>query len=195
MSIVAATMARDRQNPGPVMNRKERRRLKVTHGQQLDRMLAERKCAACTGCCTVLAIEELDKPAGVPCQHLSSDGGGCGIYETRPKACREYDCGWRLGVGTLEQRPDRMGVVMSPIAPGLPGHPGAVVHELWPDAFDDAQAFLADVARGLVLLLIRDDLIKRVMGPEDRIHGMKSEMEVLRRLNAETRAAKGLGTK
>lgn len=188
-------MARDLQNPGPVMNRKHRRALKVEQERQLDGMLAERRCGDCTGCCTALAIAELDKPAGVPCRHLRSDGGGCGIYETRPKACREYECGWRIGAGTLEQRPDHVGIVMSPIGPGNPGHPGAAVHELWPDAFDDAHDLLARVANGLVLLLVRDDLVKQVLGPEDRIRGMKSELEKIRQLNDQIRAAKALGAK
>jgi len=29
------------------------------------------------------------KPAGVPCIHLAEDYS-CGIYETRPKVCRDF---------------------------------------------------------------------------------------------------------
>jgi uncharacterized protein len=60
-----------------------------------------RECGACTMCCQVLRIEELAKPELTACRHLgqhlcaTSAGGGCGIYDTRPEACREFYCGYR----------------------------------------------------------------------------------------------------
>lgn len=153
-----------------MMNRHERRKLKLVLGKQVDKNMAERPCGECTACCTVLAIAELDKPAGVPCEHLGDRG--CGIYAARPKACREFQCAWRIGVGTVEQRPDRTGVVLSPFRSDHPCHPGASIHEVWPGAFDDALEFLADAAQGLVLVLVRDGRAKKFLGTEERLGGL-----------------------
>lgn len=74
-------------------------------------MGSDRKCGACTLCCTAMAVPELDKPNGVPCVHLTPSG--CGIYEDRPESCREFLCGWRRGIGRgVEHRPDRTGAVL-----------------------------------------------------------------------------------
>lgn len=152
----------------------------------MDATVASRPCGECTACCTVLAIAELDKPIGITCVHASLKG--CGTYETRPKSCREYLCLWKLGFGTMEERPDRLGLVMSPMNPGTPGYPAATVHELWPDAFDDAAAFLEETASRQPLLLIRDGMVRAILGPEDLLLGsMKGEIEKIRSLNAAAR--------
>lgn len=44
-------------------------------------------------CCKVLAIDELSKARHTMCGHFRK-GGGCGIYETRPQACRQFVCLW-----------------------------------------------------------------------------------------------------
>ena len=44
----------------------------------------------CTRCCKIEAVQELAKPANTWCKHVCP--GGCGIYETRPSACNEYEC-------------------------------------------------------------------------------------------------------
>jgi Fe-S-cluster containining protein len=76
-----------------------------------------RKCGACSACCTHLGIKELDKPQGVPCRYLTQKFGAarqCGIYAARPEACANFYCGWRLGVGNEETgRPDRSGILIS----------------------------------------------------------------------------------
>lgn len=69
-----------------------------------------RKCARCTGCCTVLAVEEIDKPDGVSCKHEIKHRG-CGIYDTRPNQCRNFLCLWKLGLGSSKDAPDKIGVV------------------------------------------------------------------------------------
>ena len=69
-----------------------------------------RQCGECTLCCTVMAIDKLDiqKQAGVTCRHCR---GGCAIYETRPRLCRDFHCGWRqLPILDESWRPDRSGV-------------------------------------------------------------------------------------
>jgi hypothetical protein len=52
-----------------------------------------RNCDGCTLCCKVMEVAEIAKPGGSWCQHCRT-GAGCGIYETRPRACLEYVCGY-----------------------------------------------------------------------------------------------------
>ncbi len=52
-----------------------------------------KSCGPCTFCCKVLAVEELAKPAGTLCGHCAA---GCTIYETRPLACRSFECVWLM---------------------------------------------------------------------------------------------------
>jgi len=75
---------------------------------------SQRNCGACTACCTSLTIHALNKPAGVPCEHLTAQG--CGIYDQRPDECRVFDCGWKLysSLLTPKLRPDRAGFLIYP---------------------------------------------------------------------------------
>ena len=54
-----------------------------------------RTCGSCMLCCTVMHVEELNKPSGVTCSYAVA-GSGCTIREHRPQACRRFFCGWRL---------------------------------------------------------------------------------------------------
>jgi hypothetical protein len=54
-----------------------------------------RICGSCTMCCTVVGVEELNKPAGVTCSYAVA-GSGCTIRDHRPRSCRRFFCGWRL---------------------------------------------------------------------------------------------------
>lgn len=54
-----------------------------------------RECGTCTMCCKVMGIREIAKPPGQWCTHCTP-GQGCGIYETRPSACRTFYCGYRV---------------------------------------------------------------------------------------------------
>src|SRR5215210_6075365 len=67
----------------------------------------DKSCGSCTLCCKLLAIGELDKPRDRWCDHCVP-GQGCQIYESRPRECAHFECGWkvdeRLGP---EWRPDR----------------------------------------------------------------------------------------
>lgn len=70
-----------------------------------------RSCGSCTLCCTVYPVEELAKPALVPCKHLR---GGCSIHEQkRPIACTSFVCLWLdEGEGSDAERPDLTGLVL-----------------------------------------------------------------------------------
>ncbi len=73
-------------------------------------------CDSCTICCKVMKISALDKPGNVWCQHCKI-GVGCGIYESRPEACRVYECVWLKSQRfpnpiPLALRPDKSRVVI-----------------------------------------------------------------------------------
>src|SRR4051812_20258098 len=70
----------------------------------------KRICGGCTACCKTHGIVELQKPAGIWCQHCMI-GHGCAIYKERPGTCQVYRCGWLDGLGNDEHRPDKMKVV------------------------------------------------------------------------------------
>lgn len=72
-----------------------------------------RTCGDCDLCCTVLRVDELEKPARVPCDKLrAAPESGCSIYGTRPRICRSYKCAWLLGSFGDDDRPDRLGAVL-----------------------------------------------------------------------------------
>ena len=70
-----------------------------------------RKCGSCTECCEKLGVTEIDKPEFTPCPHQLDHK--CGIYATRPKSCRTYNCLWLQGVGPSSLRPDKSRVVLT----------------------------------------------------------------------------------
>jgi hypothetical protein len=88
-----------------------------------------RECGECIACCRLPQIDapELQKPAGVLCPH--NNGGGCGIYESRPEICRDWFCIWRR-VGNLPDaaRPDRCGVMFEL---SQPARPRSLLHKLY----------------------------------------------------------------
>jgi hypothetical protein len=73
----------------------------------------ERACGSCTLCCTVLAIDELQKPACAHCPH-ELPRTGCGIYAHRPPSCARFQCLW-LATPTAASslRPDRVGGLLA----------------------------------------------------------------------------------
>src|SRR4029077_13058191 len=54
-----------------------------------------RTCGSCMLCCTVMLVDELNKPAGTTCSYAVA-GSGCTTREHRPRSCRRFFCGWRL---------------------------------------------------------------------------------------------------
>lgn len=84
------------------------------HGREMaarKMRAAARSCGACSLCCTVLRVDELDKRAGDDCVHQRGSRG-CGIYETRPPICRAYQCLWRQGGLEDDERPDITGGIV-----------------------------------------------------------------------------------
>lgn len=178
------------------MTRNDRRRLKVFLEQTLDSALATRVCGECTACCTAMAIAELNKPCFVPCTHVTEHG--CSIYSDRPPSCRAFVCAWRAGIGTDDQRPDRLGIVLSFAEANHPAHPAVFVHEISPNSINEnADAigpYLRDLASRMVVVFVRDGLLKSFAGPDHRIIALQSFIEENRRINAAVRAARSLAS-
>lgn len=55
-----------------------------------------RKCGACSMCCRLLDVPEINKPKHNWCQHCRPGNGGCTIYDQRPGICRSYACQWLM---------------------------------------------------------------------------------------------------
>ena len=70
-----------------------------------------RTCGTCAVCCIVPEIPGV-KRRDEACPNLEACGHGCKIYEARPGHCREYRCGWLMGLGLHADRPDKSGVLL-----------------------------------------------------------------------------------
>ena len=69
-----------------------------------------RVCGGCTLCCRFYAVPELGKRAQEGCAHCTATG--CGIHQSRPPSCRNFDCFWLMDERFPDAlRPDRCGVV------------------------------------------------------------------------------------
>ena len=61
----------------------------------------------------------------------------CEIYNTRPECCSEYRCAWLEGYGSLNQRPDKVGVVFDKISPAGEIGNAIIAKPLWFGAEDE----------------------------------------------------------
>lgn len=62
-----------------------------------------RSCGACTLCCELERITELDKPRYQRCEYCAE---GCSIYAGRPNSCRHFTCEWLTSDLPESWRPD-----------------------------------------------------------------------------------------
>jgi hypothetical protein len=69
-----------------------------------------RECGECTECCISAAVEELNKPMGVPCKNICDIG--CSIYKDRPGACRFFSCQWLKGDFADDDKPCKTKMVV-----------------------------------------------------------------------------------
>lgn len=63
----------------------------------------------CGACCVAPDIAALDKPVGMRCPHLTPENL-CGVYESRPKICRDYaadEVCRMIEAPTLEERVEK----------------------------------------------------------------------------------------
>jgi hypothetical protein len=143
-----------------------------------------RTCGTCTLCCTVVGVEELNKPAGVTCSYAAA-GSGCTIREQRPRSCRRFFCGWRLDpnidslwkpsicgfVLTISLRHASMLVMVDPTRPlawrELPYY--GRLKEWSGRAFREDKRIVAVVGGEATVILPDRDVPIGVLGPDDEI--------------------------
>jgi hypothetical protein len=129
----------------------------------------KRACEDCTLCCKVMAIDELEKPAGSWCQHCRTRSG-CKVYAERPTECQTFNCLWlideRLGP---HWKPNKSKVVLTTSEDGLeircdPGFPDAwrkepfrsQIHK-WAEAGELSDVTVLVIDRGFDLGVVRSD--------------------------------------
>lgn len=140
---------------------------------KLPVLQAKRPCAGCTACCSVLGVAPLDKQPFEPCKHCVETG--CGIYETRPKICGEFDCLWQGGTGEEQDRPDRLGVIFAPTngPVDFTGQIEIQAYEVVPNAFASPRVVAVAklfTAHGLLVIgHVHGGGRFRFMGPADKI--------------------------
>lgn len=91
-----------------------------------SKIVPGRSCGACSLCCKLFAVPEVESPRSVLCRHCIP-GKGCAIHAQRPPICRNFFCNWLL-IDTLgpEWEPERARIVLQSIA--FPDALGLVVH-------------------------------------------------------------------
>ncbi len=127
-------------------------------------VVSERSCGDCTLCCTVLRVDELGKPGGVPCRHLRTGPPGCGIHPTRPRICRRYRCLWLQGGLEEQDRPDRLGAVLDLLTEAGTTH--LAVRESEPGALECSPRLRAVAERFRAFLPVRITDTRDVMDPD-----------------------------
>ena len=71
-----------------------------------------RGCGECTMCCELFGVPEYKRASG-GCRHVL-EGKGCAIHETRPQACRSFQCVWTVAAAFDDTwRPDKAGFIIT----------------------------------------------------------------------------------
>lgn len=105
-----------------------------------------RRCGECDVCCTAMSVTALNKPVGMRCPHMGATG--CGNYDNRPAACRDWYCMWLRDSKNIlreDERPDRIGIFLTASKPTDHGTQVIYAHPIRPDALSSpsAQALIA----------------------------------------------------
>lgn len=76
---------------------------------------AARACGDCSLCCKLMSVRSIAKPANKWCPDCDpkSKTGGCRVYQDRPFECREFLCGWRLGVVPEHLKPNKVHAIFA----------------------------------------------------------------------------------
>jgi Fe-S-cluster containining protein len=143
-----------------------------------------RDCGKCSLCCKLLPVQELNKPAGQWCVH-SAPGSGCRVHHTRPDACRQFFCSWRLDPNLgPEWKPDVARFVLSwdPARQALvlsadPGTPLAWkrapyygrLKQFAERLFAENKRLLVDLRGQIIIILPDRDVPIGLVGPGDEI--------------------------
>lgn len=128
----------------------------LNSNSEREKRAAARSCGSCSLCCSVLRVDELQKPAGQNCRHQlgvesrasgggAGDAGSCAIYHDRPPICRAYQCLWRQGGLEDDERPDWTGGIVDLETVGIGLRLAIRMHSL--EAFDGAPKLQAIAER------------------------------------------------
>lgn len=66
--------------------------------RRMRRLATTRSCRGCDACCTAASVDQIGKPPGQRCAHLTAlkpAGLNCLIYPRRPSDCAAFMCLWR----------------------------------------------------------------------------------------------------
>lgn len=103
----------------------------------------------------------------------SSPGEGCGIYATRPKVCRVFNCAWRMGFGTPSERPDLSGVIFTTTLEEAQtrGISALVAHETSPGSLDDNGTVAKYAEVHPIFLRMKDG--RKLLGPKQQVEHIR----------------------
>lgn len=130
-----------------------------------------RSCGDCQLCCRLVPVKDIEKPAGVRCQH-QRHGKGCAVYAKRPTSCVLWSCRWLADEKAELPRPDRCHYVVD-IVPDfvtrvtVAGDEQIMVAQVWidpkyPDAWKCKSLFaflLSNRCAGLIRFDARDAIV------------------------------------
>ncbi len=145
-------------------------------------LVPNRECGACNVCCVALTIDEptLQKPQGYRCSNATRTNG-CAIYETRPKTCSTFFCGWRQLKWVREPlRPDTSGVLVrlhNEVSPRDGSTRPALIITLLTPAALKAEGLAETVAAAVVNEI---PLYLHIPGPPGRTSGQARITDALR---------------
>lgn len=128
-----------------------------------------RVCGGCNACCKPFAIPDIGKFTATWCAHCIR-GTGCSIYESRPQACRLFQCSWLKGTGEESDRPDRCGFIMNQTAVEVFGRTIEILEMLEIEAgslqSQRARQIIDHVARGPYVVILRRQVSDTEFQPE-----------------------------
>lgn len=132
----------------------------------------KRECGDCRACCTIMGVDEVQKPTYKRCQHVGMFG--CTIYATRPESCRDFQCMWLQGAIDADDhvellRPDKLKVMFEFQADTKFG-PVFKAWEVEPGASDrPAAKTIIETIAAQHLLLIMGQKKRILCGPKEDV--------------------------
>jgi len=137
--------------------------------------MSERSCGDCDVCCNILEVKEINKKTYKNCDHRA-EGGGCGIYESRPHSCRTWDCSYILGLMPNKEslKPNNLGLMFYPVSAKNNdlGIDILMGQEVWPNAIysSDCQKVINWLKSTMMTMIRHYNSDKfTYVGPADKI--------------------------
>jgi hypothetical protein len=147
-------------------------------------MASERVCGECSLCCKIIAVDVLQKPAGVWCGHCLKTSG-CSIYGRRPDECRQFNCGWLVNpefgdewyprrskmVLTFDRRANRVGVHVDAGSPAAwRREPYFAQLKQWArDGVEQRLQVVVYIVDKIIVILPDKEVDLGVLGPDEQI--------------------------